>query len=305
MASIRTLRTLLAVARLGSFAAAGQAVGLTAAAVGQQMRSLEGDLKRPLFERSGRTVVPSPEARRLVGGIEELVQRFELLSQQRERDGLAGTVVMGALVSALMGAFADALWALKKDSPQLEVKLFAGQSAAFALQVERGELDAAVVTQSPRRLSASLLWTPLYNEPMVLIAPARSKMPLPGDPLAMLRDCPFIRFDRQTWTGHLVEKVLRQAGVRVNEGLELNSVEATVAIVRQGFGVAIVPRLANVDWQRDRRLRVLELPGVDVARRVGLLERRRHGRAQVTQAIKDYFGQRSAAAGATPRAQLR
>jgi DNA-binding transcriptional LysR family regulator len=296
MASIRTLRTFLQVARLGSFSAAGPAVGLTAAAVGQQMRALEVELNQPLFERSGRALVLSPDARRLVGAIEDLVQRFELLAQGRRRDGLAGTVMMGALVSALMGAFADALWALKKASPQLEVKLFAGQSAAFALQVERGELDAAVVTQSPRPLPASLLWTPLYSEPMVLIAPARSKLPLPDDPLAMLRQCPFIRFDRQTWTGHLVDKVLRQTGVRVIEGLELNSVEATVEIVRQGFGVSIVPRLANVDWQRDRRLRVIALPGIDVARRVGLLERRQHGRAQVTQAIKAFFGQREKAA---------
>jgi DNA-binding transcriptional LysR family regulator len=300
MASIRILRTFLAVARLGSFAAAGQAVGLTAAAVGQQMRALEADLKQPLFERSGRAVALNPDARRLVVAIEDLVQRFESLARGRERDGLAGTVVMGALVSALMGAFADALWALKKASPQLEVKLFAGQSAAFALQVERGELDAAVVTESPQRLPKSLLWTPLYSEPMVLIAPARSKMPRPDEPLAMLRECPFIRFDRQTWTGHLVDKVLRQAGVHVVEGLELNSGEATVAIVRQGFGVAIVPRLANVDWQRDRRLRVIELPGIDVQRRVGLLERRQHGRSQVTQAIKQYFHRRAEARSASP-----
>jgi DNA-binding transcriptional LysR family regulator len=202
---------------------------------------------------------------------------------------------MGALVSALMGAFADALWRLKQDSPRLEVKLFAGLSADFAERVQRGELDAAIVTQSPRPLPASLVWTPLYSEPMVLIAPTQSKMAMPEQPLEMLRRCPFIRFDRQTWTGFLVETALRQARVQVHEGMELNSVEATVAIVQQGFGVSIVPRLANVDWAADRLLRVFELPGVTVARRVGLLERRQHGRMRVTQAIKTYFRQRPAA----------
>ena len=37
--------------------------------------------------------------------------------------------------------------------------------------------------------------------------------------------------------------------------MELNSVEAIVALVRQGFGVSIVPQLANVQWSRDRALR--------------------------------------------------
>lgn len=292
MSSLRQLRTFLAAARHGSFAAAGQAVGLTAAAVGQQMHALEDDLGQVLFDRSGRSVVLNPAGRALVPAVEDLVARHEALGQVHGGDELSGTVVMGALVSALMGAFADALWALKQASPRLEVRLFAGLSADFAVRVERGELDAAVVTQSPRRLPASLLWTPLYSEPMVMIAPTRSRIPMPDDPLEMLATCPFIRFDRQTWTGHLVEAALRQARVRVVEGMELNSVEATVAIVQQGFGVSIVPRLANVDWARDRRLRVIELPGVKVARRVGLLERRQHGRQRVTQAIKAYFSQR-------------
>lgn len=295
MPSMRTLRTFLAVVHGGSFAAAGKAVGLTAAAVGQQMHALEDALGQPLFDRGGRAVVLNPGGRRIVPLVEDLVARYEALAQGQGDDEFAGTVVMGALVSSLMGAFADALWALKQASPRLDVKLFAGQSADFALRVERGELDAAIVTQSPRPLPRSLSWTPLYSEPMVLIAPTRSTMPIPDDPLQMLRECPFIRFDRSTWTGHLVETVLQRARVQVIEGMELNSVEATVAIVQQGFGVSIVPRLANVDWARDRRLRVLALPGIDVARRVGLLERREHGRTLVMQAIKDYFHARTQA----------
>ena len=44
MSSIRNLRTFLAVARHGSFTAAGKEIGLTAAAVGQQVRALEEEL---------------------------------------------------------------------------------------------------------------------------------------------------------------------------------------------------------------------------------------------------------------------
>lgn len=71
--------------------------------------------------------------------------------------------------------------------------------------------------------------------------------------------------------------------------MELNSVEAIVEIVRQGFGVSIVPQLTNVHWERDQDLSVIPLPGIDVERRVGLLERTRHGRMRFTAAIKEYF----------------
>ena len=173
MPSIRTLQTFLATVRLGSFAAAGQDVGLTSAAVGLQIRALEEELGVALFDRSARAAVLNTEGRQRVPVIKELVERWQQLQVQPGQGELGGTVVMGALVSALMGAFADALWKLKRQHPGLEVTLLAGQSADFMTRVERGELDAAVVTQSPTRLTASLGWTPLYTEPRVLIVPTR------------------------------------------------------------------------------------------------------------------------------------
>jgi DNA-binding transcriptional LysR family regulator len=295
MSSIRTLRSFLAVARLGSFSAAGKEIGLTAAAVGQQIRALEDELHKVLFDRSGRAIVLNTAGRGMVAPVKELISRYEALAADEAGEALTGTVVMGALVSALMGAFADSLWSLTRQHPDLDVTLFAGQSADFAGRVDRGELDAAVVTQPPIRLPSNLVWTRLYTEPMVLIVPAKPHFTVPAAGLAILADCPFLRFDRQTWTGHLVDEVLAQCGAAARTRMELNSLEAIVALVRQGFGVSIVPQLANLQWARDRALRIVPLPGVAVQRSVGLLERRQHGRARVTEAIKAYF-----AANGTP-----
>ena len=65
MPAIRTLRIFLAVARGGSFAAAGEEAGLTAAAVGQQMRALEAELGRPLFDRGAAFLEREMDAGRL------------------------------------------------------------------------------------------------------------------------------------------------------------------------------------------------------------------------------------------------
>jgi DNA-binding transcriptional LysR family regulator len=69
--------------------------------------------------------------------------------------------------------------------------LFAGLSSDFACQVERGELDAAFVTQPPRALPSGLLWTRLYDEPMVMIAPRRPHFEMPAHALdAISFSCP-------------------------------------------------------------------------------------------------------------------
>src|SRR4030095_10252033 len=119
--------------------------------------------------------------------------------------------------------------------------------------------------------------------------PLRIYFALAHSSLEILRRSPFLQFDRATWTGHLIKQVLDQAKVSVRSGMELNSVEALIETVRQGFGVSIVPKLANVDWSHDNALKIVRLPGIDVQRRVGLLERTRHNRMRFTAALKEYF----------------
>ncbi|MEO7393142.1 MAG: LysR family transcriptional regulator [Ramlibacter sp.] len=300
MTSIRSMKTFLAVARLGSFSAAGQQIGLTPAAVGLQMKALESDLDCQLFQRSARAVLLNPAGRRLAPEFEALVQRYESVTTGLDQEGLSGNVVVGALVSSLMGAFSDALWAIKRDHPRLEVQLFAGLSADLALRVERGDMDAAVVTQAPHQLAGSLRWTELYAEPMVLIVPRHPHFEVGEDLHQILATAPFIRFERDTWTGKLVQEVLDACGAGVNEGMQLNSNEAIIELVRHGFGVSIVPQLANVRWKSDRLLRIIPLQGIDIRRRVGLLERSTHSRQAFTGVIKDYFRQNGAGAKRKP-----
>src|SRR4051812_29752604 len=102
MSSIRLLRTFTAVAAEGSFAAAAARVALTQAAVGQQMRSLESELRRPLFERHGKNVVLNEAGRELVPQVRRLLALYEqMLAPGRGAEGMAGTVHLGAVVSAV------------------------------------------------------------------------------------------------------------------------------------------------------------------------------------------------------------
>lgn len=110
--------------------------------------------------------------------------------------------------------------------------------------------------------------------------------------MEILRTAPFLRFDRTTWTGDLVANVLAKSRVKVVESLEVNSVETIVALVRQGYGVSIVPKLDNVKWARDTDLQIISIPGNHVERRVGLLERTHHSRRQFTAEIKKHFKSR-------------
>lgn len=287
MSSIRILKNFLAITRHKSVAAAAKEIGLTAAAAGQQLAQLESELGVELFDRTKRSLSLNHQGRSLIEPIQDIVARYEALGSELKSE-LSGTIVLGALVSTLMGAFGSTLNKLKQTYPSLEVKLIAGLSSNFLDQVLEGSLDAAIVTESPYALPQNIQWTELYTEAMVLIYPT-VKNAKGADPKNIANDLPFIRFERNTWTGHLVDQTIRSSKLNVKEGMELNSVEAIIELVRQGLGYSIVPKLANIAWESDRQLKISELPGKTIYRKVGLLEKRKHSRQNMTQEIKKYF----------------
>lgn len=286
MSSIRILKNFLVIARHKSVASASREIGLTPAAAGQQLQLLEQEIGIELFDRTKRSLTLNSYGRSLIEPIQEIIARYEALGSNLKANP-SGTIVLGALVSTLMGAFGKTLNELKQNYSELEIKLMAGLSSNFLDQVIDGSLDAAIVTESPFSLPQNVQWTELYKEPMILIYPSTNKVnKSPGSGYNVL---PFIRFVRDTWTGHLVDQTIKANKLTIQEGMELNSVEAIIELVRQGLGYSIVPQLANISWSKDRQLRIEDLPGKTIYRKVGLLERKKHMRQNVTQIIKQHF----------------
>jgi len=283
MGSLRNLRTFLAVARHGTFSEAAERMSLTQAAVSFQMRALEAELGCELFDRSGRLALLNAAGRELVPEVRQLLDMYDRLKQPRNTaDALAGAVSIGAIVSC-MGTLSKVVSALKRDHPALDVRIFSGKASELAGKVEAGDLDAAFLVESGRRM-ASTRWVPLYEEPLVVLAPASAS----GDDVRdLLTRHPFLRFDRTQRTGMQIERVLRRLGVSVHDFLELNAIETLVELVRQEAGVALLPLLNGANWLHSPELRVLHLPCDlgPIARAVGMLERRDHARQAITAAI--------------------
>lgn len=284
MSSIRILRTFAAVASEGSFAAAAPRVALTQAAVGQQMRALEAELRRPLFERQGKAVVLNEAGRELLPQVRRLLALYEqMLAPPAPAGAMAGTVHLGAVVSAVRPLI-QATLALKARHAALDLHVAAAKSIELIERVQAGELDAAVAVREPGR-PADLVWTPLYGEPMVLLAARRLE---DASPRELLQGQPFIRFDPSQHTGRLVDRTLQRLRVKPQELLELNALESIVELVRSGLGVSVVPLLRDARWAADPRLRVLELPRAE-ERRIALVQRRDSEKARVVAALVREF----------------
>lgn len=252
---VRELKTFIAVARHGTFAAAGQQVGLTQSAVSAQMRVLEQGLGLQLFDRSGRAAVLNVAGRHALPLAQQMLALYARMAVPDSLAEWRGELKIGAIATLQTGLLPEALPRFRRLAPLIELKLVPGVSLGLLDLLDADELDLALLIKPPFELPKDLLQVPLAREPFVLIAP----LDTPGDdPLQLLAEQPFVRYDRRSFGGRLVSGFLREQRIEVRDSLELDELEALVRMVECGLGVSLIPR-AGLWLQRPARLRVLPL----------------------------------------------
>ncbi|MEG3129201.1 LysR family transcriptional regulator [Pantoea cypripedii] len=293
---LRELKTFVAVTQLGSFAAAGQRIGLTQSAVSAQIRSLEEALGMQLFDRSGRTAILNADGNRALPMAEEILQIFSRMAQPENLNDYRGSIKIGAISSIQTGLLPQALTQLHATAPGLETKLLPGVSFNLLTQVEAGNIDLAVVIKPGFPLAKELWHNTLVREPYVLIAPAT----LTGDePLALLRSQPFIRYDRTSFGGRQVSMFLREHRLEPKLALEVDEIDAIVKMVESGLGIALVP-WAGLWTERQCALRILPLGDLTFYRELIVVTRYANHNAPLHRLIIECLQQAALPLGEAP-----
>lgn len=267
---LRELKTFIAVARHGTFAAAGMHIGLTQSAVSSQIKNLEQALGIRLFDRTGRQAILNAAGVRALPMAREMFELFNRMSIPEDPNDYRGEMKIGAIASAQTGFLPQALLRLRRAAPSVEVKLVPGVSLDLLSQLDAGELDIAIQIKPPFELPKELHLQVLETEPFVLIVP----LDVEGeDPLKLLLEQPHVRYDRASFGGRQVTRFLREQRIEVRVALELDELDAIVKFVENGLGVSLIPR-AGLWLERDARVRVIGLGGLTFFREVVLLVRR-------------------------------
>ncbi len=279
--TIRSLRTLQAIARHGSFASAGAAVGLTQSAVSLQVKALEQEFGATLFDRSRRLPVLTEAGKTLVEKSADVLAMYDQLASSLGEEGaLAGRVKLGVIQTALARYLPDALVGLRQDHPQARFQVVAGMSAELAALVASHDLDAAITTELVRPHPEGLISTTLYHDRFWVVAPAGM-----ADQTAegLLKTQPFIRFDRASWAGRMIDKALRQMNIHPQEEMVLDNQRVILTMVEKGLGVAIVPM--SLEDREGLGLTALPFGAPQMTRNIVLLERRGHSGGQLATAM--------------------
>lgn len=248
MLTLAQLAILRAAVDAGSFAAAAAELDYTPSAISQQIRAMERSTGVVLFERFPRSVHPTSAALFLADSAREVTHAAAALERDARAlaNGETGRIRLGSFQTANARILPHALREFQLCHPRVFIELEHAQEPAEVVPaLVDGLVDIALVYESdfdePRSWPRQTARLQLCAEDRFLIMPPNDAATTDPTSLASLSEKTWIASDPSPNLLHLC----RQVGFRPRVALRTNDYYSVCAMVRQGLGVAIVPRLGH------------------------------------------------------------
>jgi DNA-binding transcriptional LysR family regulator len=265
---IRLLRTFVAAFEEANFTRAAQRLHATQPGVSVQIAALEAHVGTTLFDRNARSVTATVAARRLYPRALQLIHDFNSAVQDiRALAGMVtGRVAVGIPPTLSSELVPPVLAQYLAAYPHSDIRIVEGPSAALLSQIERGELDLALLTHpvdqpaiAARRVCRDrilLAWGPLSGiEPAAPVRldamQGRLKIVLPS----MLR---------HALNGKL-EDPLRAGCIIPERLIELDGLQCALKLVAETDWVALLPASAVSAEAKRSRVRFSAIAGDEIA----------------------------------------
>ncbi|GAA1862098.1 LysR substrate-binding domain-containing protein [Asanoa iriomotensis] len=244
------LRLLALIDRHGSLASAAAALGVTAAAVTQQVARAERTCGAPLVRRG-------PRGASLTAAGALLAAHGRVIDEQTRQAGAGLSALLGELSLRLrIGAFQaaalrllpPALTALRHRHTDADLSVVDITSDQGMPAVAAGDLDLAVIAawDRPPAPPEHVRLHPLLTDPMVVVLPDDHPLAAGTGPLrlAELRDAAWVTIIAGHAARAQFDRATGAAGFTPRIRFQTASYDVAQALVGTGVGVALVSRLA-------------------------------------------------------------
>lgn len=267
---LRKLKSLVAVAELGSISAASDAVNLTQSAVSQQLKDLEWNLDLQLIDRSERPVKLTAEGAELVSVARQMLKMWHEFKDRFRETEFTGRLVLGYVRSALTSVLSKALISLKEKYPELAIKLIntGGVSKHLAEDVADHKIDASFGV-GPLNLPKGVLWLAYSMERFYVVAPKHNMGRTDEE---LLSKGPYLRFVPYLLAETMIDRELHRRGIKIDAAMELDSYESILLMVEHELGIGIVPEAYLSKYRMDK-LHCMPFGTPPLTRQMGIMVR--------------------------------
>src|SRR5437762_6404444 len=234
MLDLELLRSFVSVVDAGGFTRAGERVHRTQSTVSQQIKRLEDDIGQPLLNRTGKNVTPTEAGERLLSYARRLLSLAEEAWDVLARPTNEGAVRLGIPEDFATYRLANLLASCSRSRPGLRLDVRADQSVYLRRDLERGELDLALLKRDAGEKGGIAVWPERVHWVTSKAHPAHVKAD----------SVPLIFFPTGCLYRTRAIHALESAGRRWHMAYTSSSLAGIQAAVAAGMGLSILSEMA-------------------------------------------------------------
>ena len=277
---VRRLEAFVKVFELRSFSRAGEQLYLSQPTISAHISALETELDVRLFDRLGRSILPTQAAEVLYRHARDVFTSLEAAKAEIQllQDRVAGDLSVGGSTIPAHYVLPPLLAEFTSRHPDVRLQLKVGDSDAIIRRIAEGEDMVGMV--GARVDHPELTFEPVVNDELVVIAPTRMGMGAKGpvDP-AELATLPWIDREAGSGTRRTMELALAALGCELPTPIvRVESTQAAIQCARAGLGATVTSRVAAAPLLADGVVDEVRVQGLDVRREFHLVY---HSRRQL------------------------
>jgi LysR family hydrogen peroxide-inducible transcriptional activator len=307
MISLRQLRYVEAIARLGHFGRAAEQCAVTQPALSLQIKTLEEQLGVTLFERLPRGVRPTAEGAEIARRAARILAEVrDLTDFARHRHApLQGALHLGVIPTVAPYLLPPMLPLLRGRFPGLELRIRESRTESLLAALTDGGLDVCLLALPVDRPDIETVAI-LEDKFLLAIPESRRINPKVKATAELLKDDRLLLLEE----GHcLRDQALAVCELRQTDGVDTfgaSSLSTIVQLVANGLGLTLLPEISISVEGEGRGLRLLRFAEPEPSRTLGLAWRKTSPRggdfAVLAQLIKEVGRHKLGLAEAVPQA---
>ncbi len=266
---IHQLRVFTSVYKNRSFSKASEELYLTQPTISDHIKTLEEELDCKLFDRLGRTIIPTKEAEVLYSHALEIIEKANTLKEviNQTKKEIKGELIIGAstipgtyLLPSIMAAF-------QKKYPPVSFKILISDSREIVDKVSKHELLLGIV--GAKIGDEQTNYIPFIEDELIVIS---SPFLINNNTITLkeLIQFPMVIREEGSGTRRETEKILDGKGLSLSDikiGGIFGSTDAIKQAVKSGMGFSILSRFSVIDEIRHKTLKEIKLTDIQMKRK--------------------------------------
>ena len=243
---IHHLKIFVSVYKNKSFTKASEKLHISQPTISEHIKNLEKFLDCKLFDRLGRSIMPTAEADVLYPKALQIIDDLDQIQEDisAARTGVKGKLIIGA--STIPGAYIlpRIAYTFKKQYPDVAFEILIEDSGKITNMVLQHDLFFGIV--GAKMISDKLDYEPLIEDELVLVA-TPELLPQKTITLDKLRSIPFLQREIGSGTRQTFENFLKKNTITTNSFnivATLGSISAVKQAVKENLGASVISRVA-------------------------------------------------------------